>query len=220
MGAKAEAVIFDCDGLLLDTEDLWMQAESDLLEEYGREYGERERKMLLGASIRDLGGTLAEILDRPDQKEELAEELLSRCWEKVVGGAVPRPGAARLVEECLSMPDRMPIGVASNSPRALVEAALGTAGFSDAFDLVVGADDVREPKPAPEIYLRSCEALGAHPARSIALEDSPTGVAAARSAGLYVIGVPSAQGVVLDAHEVFRSLTDAAVRRTLSLPIP
>jgi beta-phosphoglucomutase-like phosphatase (HAD superfamily) len=76
---------------------------------------------------------------------------------------------------------------------------------------------VPEPKPSPDIYLRACELLGAEPARSIALEDSPVGVAAARAAGLYVIGIPSFPGVVLEADLVASSLADAAVRRALAL---
>jgi beta-phosphoglucomutase-like phosphatase (HAD superfamily) len=107
--------------------------------------------------------------------------------------------------------------VASNSPRALVEAALETAGLGGVFDSVIGADDVREPKPAPEAYLLSCGVLGARPGRGVALEGSPTGAAAARGAGSYVIEVPSTPGVAPDAHGVVGSLTEAAVRRAVSL---
>jgi beta-phosphoglucomutase-like phosphatase (HAD superfamily) len=116
------------------------------------------------------------------------------------------------------LPDRTPRGVASNSPRALVEAALETAGLGGVFDSVIGADDVREPKPAPDAYLLSCGVLGARPGRGAALEGSPTGAAAARGArGLYVIEVPSTPGLTPDAHGVVGSLTEAAVRRAVSL---
>jgi beta-phosphoglucomutase-like phosphatase (HAD superfamily) len=110
----------------------------------------------------------------------------------------------------------VPIGIASNSPRALVEAALDAAGLDGPFDVILGVDDVRRPKPDAEIYLAACERLGGAPSRFIALEDSPTGVAAAHAAGLYVIGVPFYPGVELDADEVTGSLADPAVRKAIS----
>ena len=128
-------------------------------------------------------------------------------------GAAPRPGAVELVE---GLRGTVPIGIASNSPRALVEAALDAAGLDGRFDVILGVDDVRRPKPDAEIYLAACERLGGAPSRSIALEDSPTGVAAAHVAGLYVIGVPFYPGVELDADEVTGSLADLAVRKAIS----
>jgi beta-phosphoglucomutase-like phosphatase (HAD superfamily) len=84
--------------------------------------------------------------------------------------------------------------------------------------LVVAGDEVPEAKPSPDVYLRACRLLGAEPARSIALEDSPTGVAAARAAGMFVIGIPSFPGVLLDEADLLgRSLLDPAVRAALGL---
>ena len=118
-------------------------------------------------------------------------------------GAAPLPGALTLVR---ALRGRIPIAVASNTPRALIEPALDAAGLGGAFGAIVGADDVENPKPAPDAYVTACTVLGSPPAETIALEDSPTGVAAARAAGLYVIGVPSLPGVVLEADEVHESL--------------
>lgn len=109
------------------------------------------------------------------------------------------------------------MGVASNSPRGLVEEALATAGLAGAFDAIVGYDDVIEPKPAPDPYLLCCERLEADPRRSVALEDSPTGVASARAAGLYVLGVPSVPEIPLEADRISESLKDPHIRATLSL---
>jgi beta-phosphoglucomutase-like phosphatase (HAD superfamily) len=126
----------------------------------------------------------------------------------VLSGARPRQGAECLLEELVG---RVPLGIASNSPRALVEAALRGAGFAGAFDAVVGEDEVRRPKPAAEPYLLACSRLGAEPRRSVALEDSPVGVAAARAAGMFVIGVPSVASTKLEADLVVSSLTEPAV---------
>ncbi|MGH3148300.1 MAG: HAD family hydrolase, partial [Rubrobacter sp.] len=182
-----QAVVFDCDGLLLDTEECWTRGEMALFAAYGRDFTPDHKRRLLGASGEVSGRILASVLDRPGRERELALELLDFCWGEVVGGAAPRPGAVELVDE---LRGTVPIGVASNSPRGLVEAALEAVGFDGAFEVVLGVEDVRRPKPDAEIYLAACERLGAAPTRSVALEDSPTGVAAARAAGMYVIGVP------------------------------
>ncbi len=207
------AVVFDCDGLLLDTEECWTKGERALFAAYGRTFTPDHKRRLLGTSGEASGRILAGVLDQPGGERELARELLDFCWGEVVGGAVPRPGAVELVDE---LRGTVPIGVASNSPRDLVEAALGAAGLDGAFDAVLGVEDVRRPKPDAEIYLAACERLGATPSRSVALEDSPTGVAAARAAGMYVIGVPSYEGVELDADEVTGSLADPAVRTAIA----
>ena len=113
---------------------------------------------------------------------------------------------------------RVPVAVASNTPHRLVLGALSCAGMDRHFEVVVTADQVPEPKPSPDVYLRACELLGARPPCSIALEDSPTGIAAARAAGMYVIGIPSFPGVRLDAADlVGDSLDDPRVRSALGL---
>lgn len=202
MKKKPRAAVFDCDGLLLDTEDCWTLGEKELFAAYGLEFTPEHKRRLLGTSSEAAGRVLAELLDRPGEEERLAAERLERCWEKVVRGARPRPGAAELLER---LRGRIPVGLASNSPRALVLEALETAGI-DGFDVIVGGDEVRKPKPAAEIYTTACERLGISPRDSVALEDSPVGVAAARAAGLYVIGVPSQPGIALDADMVADSL--------------
>lgn len=208
-----QSVIFDCDGLLLDTEECWTKGERALFAAYGRNFTPELKRRLLGASGEASGRILASVLDLPGRETELARELLDFCWDEVVGGAVPRPGAVELVDE---LRGTVPIGIASNSPRELVEAALEATGLDGTFDVVLGVDDVRRPKPDGEIYLAACERLGATPSRSIAVEDSPTGVASARAAGMYVIGVPSYAGVELDADEVTGSLADPVVRRAIA----
>jgi HAD superfamily hydrolase (TIGR01509 family) len=209
-----EAVVFDCDGLLLDTTDGWTRGETALFAAYGRRFTLEDKRALLGTRPEETGPILARLLDRPGEEETLAAELLARCWDEVVSGARPRPGAVQLIED---LHGRTPVGLASNSPSALVREVLEAAGLNGAFGVVLGADDVARPKPAADIYLLACERLGARPDRAVALEDSPTGVASARSAGLYVIGIPSLPGIELDADAVAGSLADPSVRAALSL---
>ena len=125
------------------------------------------------------------------------------------------PGAEELV---LELRGRVPIAVASNTAQRLVLGALACAGLAGCFEIVVTADQVAEPKPSPDVYLRACELLGADPRRAIGLEDSPTGLSAVRAAGMYAIGIPSFPGVVLeDADLDGDSLTDPRVRAALGL---
>jgi HAD superfamily hydrolase (TIGR01509 family) len=107
--------------------------------------------------------------------------------------------------------------VASNAPRRHLLAGLRRAGLADAFDVSVSVDDVARPKPAPDLYTRACKLLDVPPAAAVALEDSPPGVAAARAAGVYVIGIPSIEGVSLEADLDAPSLADASVRAAVGL---
>jgi HAD superfamily hydrolase (TIGR01509 family) len=141
--------------------------------------------------------------------------LLELVERRLLEDAVAFPGAAELVRETRAL---YPVAVASNTPGRLLRGALACAGMASLFEVVVAADEVAEPKPSPDVYLRACDLLGAEPTRSIALEDSPTGVAAARAAGMFVIGVPSFPGVTLDAADIVAaSLVDATVRGALGL---
>jgi HAD superfamily hydrolase (TIGR01509 family) len=159
---------------------------------------------------------LERLLAQPGRAAELGQELLDLVARRLVDAAVPMPGAAELVRDLRRR--SVPVAVASNTPGALVRGALASARVADLFEVVVTADEVAEPKPSPDVYLRACELLHASPAGSIALEDSPTGIAAARAAGMYVIGVPSFPGVLLDeADLVAPSLADGSVLRALGL---
>ncbi len=159
---------------------------------------------------------LERLLDQPGRAEPLGQELLQLVERRLLEEATAFAGAEELVQE---LKERVPIAVASNTPERLVRGALACAGLAKYFDVVVTADQVAEPKPSPDVYLRACELLGAAPSRSIGLEDSPTGVAAARAAGMFVVGIPSFPGVLLDeADLVAGSLTDPRVRAALTLP--
>ena len=158
---------------------------------------------------------LERLLEQPGRADQLGRELLELVERRLLEEAVAFPAAAELVLETKAL---YPVAVASNTPARLLRGALACAGMAQHFEVVVAADDVAEPKPSPDIYLRACELLGAEPSQSIALEDSPTGVAAARAAGLFVIGIPSFPGVVLDSADlVGESLSDQRVREALGL---
>jgi HAD superfamily hydrolase (TIGR01509 family) len=210
------AVIFDHDGLTLDTEQAWTRAEHTLFSRYDARFTDDHKRDLLGSSSAMAAAKLERILRRPGQGAALMDELHDIVMDEVLNGAPAMPGARELVAELRAL--GVPVGLASNSPRVFVDRALGVAGMLGAFDVTVAGDEVPAPKPAPDSYLAAARALGAQPRACIALEDSDTGVAAARAAGMTVIGVPSFPGVELpEAHVVARSLADPVVRGALGL---
>ena len=141
----------------------------------------------------------------------MIEELNELVVAELEHGVEAMIGARDLLERLTAR--GTPIGLVSNSPMAFVARSLEIVGFGSIFDVIVSAHDVAAPKPAPDPYLEACRQLGVEAGPGvIALEDSPTGVAAARAAGLTVIGVPSVDGIeLLEAHHIAESLLDTVV---------
>jgi HAD superfamily hydrolase (TIGR01509 family) len=206
-------VVFDNDGLLLDTEPCWTRAQTELFRRRGRTFGLAEKRQLVGTAPATAARILERLLDEPGEGDELSGELYELALEEIAAGAAPRPGAVELVRR---LSDLTSLAVASNAPRRHLLAGLRRTGLENAFAVTLGVDDVAEPKPAADLYLEACRLLGVLPEWSTALEDSPPGVAAARAAGLYVIGVPSVADVTLDADLVASSLADRMVWETLA----
>ncbi len=214
-----EAVIFDNDGLLLDTEEAWTRAERDLFERYGREFGMEHKRALLGNARAVAAAKLEVMLDRPGAGERLWAELDELVMEEALAGVPPRPGARELLEALVAA--GTPVGIASNSPRPFVERVLEVSGLPlGGVGAVVTVEDVEHPKPAPDIYLEACRVLGAEPASSAALEDSPPGVISARDAGLFVIAVPYFDDHELDGASLSASsLADPSVAEALGVTL-
>lgn len=210
--APRTGIVFDNDGLLLDTEPCWTRAEVAVFERHGHEFDLEAKRALVGTAPETAARVLERLLELPGRGGELSAELYALALEEIAASAAPRPGAVELLD---ALGGRWPVAVASNSPRTHLLAGLNRTGLADRFDAVLGVEEVADPKPAPDLYLRACELLGATPTRSLALEDSPPGVAAARAAGLYVLGVPSVAGVELEADAVFDSLADPDLLTTI-----
>jgi HAD superfamily hydrolase (TIGR01509 family) len=210
-------VIFDNDGLLLDTEKVWSRAEEDLFARRGLEFTLAHKQEVVGTSAQTAGAIFERQLGEPGRAAEIVAELDELVFVELERGIDPMPGALDLVAE-LRERERA-IAIASNSPARFIARALELVNLQDAFTVAVSGHDVPAPKPAPDVYLAACEQLDVAPGRDvIVLEDSPTGVAAGVAAGLTVIGVPSLEGVALDdAHEVCGSLTDSSLRSRLGL---
>jgi HAD superfamily hydrolase (TIGR01509 family) len=212
-----QAVVFDNDGLLLDTEEAWTRAEVTLFERRGRVFTMEHKRSLIGSSRTVAAAKLEAMLERPGAGDELMDELHDLVMEEALAGVPPRPGAIELLDALGAA--GAPLGLASNSSREFVERTLATARLLDGrFGCVVTADDVAQPKPAPDLYLEACRLLGAEPCACAALEDSPPGVASAAAAGLYVVAVPYFPDHVLPgASLTASSLAESEVARALGL---
>lgn len=206
-----DAVIFDCDGLLLDTESRWAISERGVVEAWGGVWRDSLKRRLLGRALPDAARLIAEEVGAScDDAPEIAAAL-DEGFSTALGdyGCEPMPGAAELADALLRA--GMPVALASNTRRAQVDQALRAAGLSELFEVIVSAGDADgtslvPPKPAPDIYLRACALLQVDPVSCLALEDSPAGVRAGRRAGLRVIGVSSLEEHALEADAVIPSL--------------
>jgi HAD superfamily hydrolase (TIGR01509 family) len=210
------AAVFDNDGLFLDTEEAWTRAEVRLFTAHGATFTDAHKRSLIGSSHLVAAGKLEAMLGQPGNGRALMAQLHELVMEEALGEVAPRPGAVELLR---ALGDAgIPVGLASNSPRAFIERVMASAGVDlGDFGVVLSADEVQRPKPAPDVYLAACRALDADPGASVALEDSPPGVAAARAAGMTVVGVPYLADIALEAHLVATSLADRAVHEVLGL---
>ena len=184
----AEAVMFDMDGLLIDSEPLWLEAETAVMARLGSDWTTADQAQLLGGSLNRTVRYLLGKATRPASPGQVAEWLMSGIAELVRDRGVPlQPGARELLAEVAAA--GLPHALVTSSERRFMDAVLAGTGLR--FDALVCADDVSMTKPDPEPYLLAAKLLGAARAGCVVLEDSPNGVASAEAAGCRVIAVPS-----------------------------
>lgn len=205
VGWQPQAVVFDCDGLLMDTEPCWTIAETEIFARRGLPFGPGQKALVIGKSVEAAAGAMAEAFGEPGRGREIGVELLGLVTEVVSSKAEAMPGAHEIVELASR---QAAIAVASNSPRALLDTALRRGGFDGLFPVVVAADEVPAPKPAPDMYLEACRRLGIAPPDALAFEDSLTGLRSARAAGIRTVGVPTLARQDFPADLVVPTLRD------------
>jgi HAD superfamily hydrolase (TIGR01509 family) len=182
------AVLFDMDGLLIDSEPLWLEAETEIMARLGANWTEKDQAALLGGSLERTVRYLLAKATRPAPPELVGDWLMSDITERVRRYGVPvRPGARELLAAVRQA--GLPYALVTSSERDFMEAVLATTGMR--FDVLVCAEDVTATKPDPEPYLLAAKLIGVPPGDCYALEDSPNGVASAEAAGCQVVAVPS-----------------------------
>ncbi|MDZ4277764.1 MAG: HAD family phosphatase [Dehalococcoidia bacterium] len=180
------AVIFDMDGVLVDSEPAFFEALNDVLRPTGKRIEWERYKQLLGTSVSNTWRKVMDMLDIDGEPAEYAERYNEVLIEHLSRPRPLLPGAGPLLAE---LRDRgHPVGLATSSWQPWVEAVLGAARLPlDTFDAVVWRQMAGKSKPAPDLYLKAAELLGVAPARCIAIEDTPAGIASAKAAGMYAV---------------------------------
>lgn len=180
-------MVFDLDGVLIDSEPVWEQVRRAYVEENRGSWPADAQDRLMGMSTAEWARYLSDEAGVDQQPKEVATAVVERMVERYAQGLPLLPGA---IEALGRLGDRWPLGLASSSPRSLIESVLATAGLTDRFAVTVSTDEVEHGKPSPDVYRAAVHGLGLSPGRCVAVEDSTNGLLAALEAGLVTVAVP------------------------------
>ena len=184
-----DAVVFDLDGLLVDSEQVWDEARRDLVRDTGGTWREEATRDMMGMSAPEWSRYVHDRLEVPLSPEEINEEVVRRLQERYRTELPLLPGAREAVQR---LAERWPLGLASSSNRPVIDAVLDSMGVSDLFQATVSSEEVGRGKPAPDVYLEAARRLSVDPTRTAAVEDSENGIRSAHAAGMRVVTIPNA----------------------------
>jgi len=183
-----EAVVFDLDGVIVDSEPVWEQVRRQVVAEHGGHWPPDAQQRLMGMSTGEWARYLSQDLGVGLPPAEVAAMVIERMQARYREGAPLMPGAAGAVRELAA---RWPLGLASSSPPALIDAVLDGAGLRECFRVTLSTEQVSRGKPAPDIYLAVTGQLGFPPQACAAVEDSTNGLRSAAAARMSVIAIPN-----------------------------
>ena len=182
------SVVFDMDGILIETEPIWDKVRRRMAAEDGLSWPDSSTPIMMGLSTREWAEHMTDVIGIPGTWEEVAQRTIDGVAGEYASGGLPvLPGA---VEAIRRMAGLVPTAIASSSPRRLIDLVVARLDLGDALTVTVSTEEVPRGKPFPDGYLRACELLGSDPARSVAVEDSTNGVRSAFAAGMKVVCVP------------------------------
>jgi HAD superfamily hydrolase (TIGR01509 family) len=188
MGTHVEAVVFDLDGVLVDSEQVWDDVREQLAHERGGRWHERAQADMMGMSSAEWSRYMHDVIGLAESPEEINAEVVQRLLARYRRSLPLLPGAVEAVER---LAQRWPLGLASSSNREVIDAVLEAAGLAERFRATVSSEEVERGKPAPEVYLEAARRLEVDPSRCVAIEDSRNGIRSAHAAGMRVIAIPN-----------------------------
>jgi HAD superfamily hydrolase (TIGR01509 family) len=187
-GSNIEAVVFDLDGVIVDSEHVWDAAREALARERGGRWHEGAQQDMMGMSSVEWSRYMHDVIGLKDPPEEISAEVARRL-EATYREELPLIDGA--TEAVARLAERWPLAVASSSNRPIIDLVLVLSGLDRFFRATVSSEEVSHGKPAPDVYLEAARRLGADPERSAAVEDSRSGILSARAAGMRVVAIPN-----------------------------
>jgi HAD superfamily hydrolase (TIGR01509 family) len=185
---EVDAVIFDLDGVLIDSESVWDAARREVVAENGGAWTDSATRAMQGMSSPEWSRYLRDELGVALEPEEISHQVVQRVLAAYEREVPLLPGA---VEAVRRLAGRWPLGLASSANRPVIDAVLASAGLTECFSATVSGDEVAHGKPSPDVYLAAADKLGVEPRRAAAVEDSANGLRAGAAAGMLVIAVPN-----------------------------
>jgi HAD superfamily hydrolase (TIGR01509 family) len=214
-----EAVVFDLDGVLLDSEQLWGEAREELARERGGRWHEHAQRDMMGMSSPEWSRYMHDVIGLREPPEEISAEVVRRMGALYRERLPLLPGAEAAVERLTA---RWPLGLASSSNRPLIDLVLEVSGLGRFFAATVSSEEVPRGKPAPDVFLEAARRLEVAPERTAVVEDSENGIRAGRAAAMRVVAIPNSyfppgDEALARADVVLRSLDELTPETLLSV---
>jgi HAD superfamily hydrolase (TIGR01509 family) len=184
-----EAVVFDLDGVLIQSEEVWDSVRERYVREHGGRYDAEVQRAMMGMSAPEWSRYLSEEAGVPGTPEQIDRDVVTEMLEAYEHGLPLLPGAVEAVRRTAAV---FPLGLASSSNRVIFEEVLELAGIADCFQATVSSEEVPHGKPAPDVYLEAARRLDVAPEACAAVEDSHAGIRSAHDAGMRVVAIPNA----------------------------
>jgi HAD superfamily hydrolase (TIGR01509 family) len=215
-----QAVVFDLDGVLVDSEHVWDEARKELAAERGGRWHDQASRDMMGMSSLEWSRYMHDVIGLEDPPEEISAEVVRRL-EEIYRRELPLvDGAVEAVERSAA---RWPLGLASSSNRELIDLVLELSGLAQYFSVTVSSEEVAHGKPAPDVYLEAARRLGVAPEGCAAIEDSENGIKSAKGAGMRVLAIPNpqfppAEDALALADDVLKSIRELTPERVEGEP--
>ena len=183
-----DAVVFDLDGVIIDSEELWDEVRENLANQRGGRWSEQAQADMMGMSSTEWSRYMHEVVGLPEPPDEINREVVRGMLDRYSERLPLIDGAVGAVTRLAA---RWPLGLASSSNRELIDRVLELAGLTPYFKVTVSSEEVENGKPAPDVYLEAARRLGVQPSTGVAIEDSASGIRSAHAAGMQVVAIPN-----------------------------